>query len=72
MASEGEIDRRLWGLLLIAGICLVFQLFPSIWLGLVAALDARTWTWRAFAVVCAVSIVVLVAARAWQNSRQER
>ena len=67
-------DRLSWlWLLLIASVfSLFFQLFPGAWWAVVSILDIRSWTWRAYAAICAVGIVVLVAVRAWQNSRDNR
>ena len=63
----------LWALLGISFLTLVLQLVPSAWWSVPAILDVRLWTWRAYASVCTVAIVVLVAARAWlENSRQNR
>jgi hypothetical protein len=49
-----------------------FQLFPSVWwsgvsfvLYLLSYLDVRAWTWRSYAVVCSLTIVGLVAMKAW-------
>lgn len=49
-------------------VSLVILLFPGFWLSLLAPLDARTWTWRGWAVASTVWIVGLVAFRAWQRT----
>jgi len=48
-------------------LALVFQLCPGLWFGLLAALDVRNWTWKAWATLNALVIIILVAIRAWQN-----
>ena len=49
---------------------LLLQLVPALWWPILVVLDFRDWTWRAYAVVSAATIVALVAIRAWQeNSR---
>ncbi len=64
--------RWLWALLSIGCVTLFFQLVPSLWTSVLAILDIRGWTWRTYAAICAVAIVALVAARAWQGSRDNR
>jgi hypothetical protein len=59
----------IWLLLAASALTLFFQLVPSAWSAVVWALDVRVWTWRAFAGVFAAAVVVLVAVRAWQNTR---
>jgi amino acid permease len=56
-------------------LALFFQIFPSLWWRLVSfgALvlsyaDIRSWTWRSYAVVCVITIVVLVVVKGRQNS----
>jgi hypothetical protein len=58
---------------------LLLQLFPAAWWSLVSLaavvfsyVDVRGWTWRSYAVICVVAILVLTAARAWQGSRDNR
>ena len=51
---------------------LVLQLFPGmLWTGLAIA-DVRGWTWRTYAVLCSVSIVVLMAVQVYVQTNQER
>jgi hypothetical protein len=52
---------------------LLFQLFPGVWWALISVVDVRNWTWRSYAAVSALTIVVLFVARAWQeNAWQKR
>jgi hypothetical protein len=51
---------------------LVFQLFPSLWAALSSYVDVRGWTWRSYAAASALAIVVLVAAKAWQDNAWEQ
>lgn len=80
--ARDEVERSfpwLESALAVSFAALFFQLFPAVWWGLVslAALvfsyvDVRGWTWRSYAVICVVAILVLSAARAWQGSRDNR
>jgi hypothetical protein len=51
----------LWLLFFVSGLCLLFQLFPSVWWAFVSIFDIRNWTWRSYAIVCAVALVMLTA-----------
>ena len=53
--------------LALGGLALFLQIFPGVWWGLLAAIDVRAWTWRAYSLVSAVVIVILVGLKAWQN-----
>jgi hypothetical protein len=53
--------------LVVSGLALFFQLFPGAWSSVVSVaafifsyVDVRGWTWRSYAVVCAVMIAALV------------
>ena len=63
--------KWLWILLAISTLTLLVQLELSGWLPAIVPLDVRNWTWRGYAVLCTVTIVVLVAIRAWQNSSMD-
>jgi hypothetical protein len=54
--------------LVISCVTLVLQLVAKAWWPVVSYLDPRDWSWRSYATACAVSIVVLMATRAWQNN----
>jgi hypothetical protein len=47
---------------------LVFQLFPSLWWAVISVVDVRNWTWRSYAAVSTIAIVVLFVAKAWQDN----
>jgi hypothetical protein len=69
MYGDEEESRffRLETLLAVSCAALLFQLFPSIWWGLLATLDLRNWTWRYYAAASAMAIVVLLALKAWRE-----
>ena len=61
--------------ILVLGLVIFFQLFPGVWASVVSLLavvfsyiDVRGWTWRSYAVVCAVAISVLVILKGRQDS----
>jgi hypothetical protein len=65
--------------LVLSGLILFFQLFPSVWATVVSfALvvssyaDVRGWTWRSYAVTCVVAIIALVGVKAWQENAANR
>lgn len=59
-------------LLLIGLLGLVLQLFPDVGARILAFIDVRTWTWRAYAVVCGIWVVSLVVLKAWRDNASNR
>ena len=59
-------------LLAVSIVSLVFQLFPSVWWGLLAIVDIRSWSWRSWAVASAVWIVCLVGMKTWRDANSDR
>lgn len=73
MGDPTETDKNwLWWLLFAGIITLALQLMPAAWWGAFSVLDVRRWTWRGYAVCCAIAIVALVIVRAWLNARNAR
>jgi hypothetical protein len=71
--NTATTSQWIWLLLAISLTTLIFQVFPSAWWVVVSIVDVRSWTWRSYATAFAVALVVLMAARAWQESlRQSR
>ena len=61
--------------LAVSAVALFFQLFPSVWASVAAFLalvfsyvDVRGWTWRSYAVVCAIAIVALIILKGRQDN----
>lgn len=63
-------------LLVVSLVTLFFQFFPGVWWGLVGALemawlgflaivDVRNWTWKVYATLSAIAIVALIGLKAW-------
>lgn len=67
--SIAEFFRSWWLEILLASSCLalVFQLFPGLWWGLLAAVDVRYWSWTVIIILNVIVIFILVGLRAWQN-----
>ncbi len=59
-------------LLVISGMALVVQLFPSFWWSVLTIIDVRGWTWRSWAVASAIWIVALVGIKAWRDAAENR
>lgn len=58
-------------LLIAATAGLVLQLVPAIATTVLSYVDVRGWTWRSYAATCTIAIVMLVAARSWQENSHE-
>jgi hypothetical protein len=63
------------GALVVSTVALFFQLFPGTGASVVSFLalvlsyfDVRGWTWRSYAVVCAIAITALVILKGRQNN----
>lgn len=54
-------------LLGISGVALFFQLFPTLFWGLLYAIDVRNWSWTVIIVLNALVVACLIGYRAWQN-----
>jgi hypothetical protein len=61
------------------GLALIFELFPSLWWGVLAinsslwwgvlaVIDVRGWSWRGWAVASMLWIICLVAIKAWRDA----
>jgi hypothetical protein len=61
-------SRWLEILLMVFGLALVVQLFPSLWGIVLATIDVRGWTWRSWAVASTIWIVCMVVIK----SRRDR
>ncbi len=60
-------SRWLVAALVFAIATLILQLLPIPWGIVVWAISPNNWTWRAFAVGCAMLIMILVALRGYRN-----
>ena len=72
-------DLWLWSLLVVSCLAFLFQLVPSAWWTILDAcwtfsdvVDVRGWSWRSYAVVSVITIVVLIVIRAWQDNGWNR
>jgi len=54
--------------LAVSCLALFFQVFPSAWWAFVGVVDARGWTWRTYAVLCALAIGWLVYLKSSQDN----
>jgi hypothetical protein len=54
--------------LVLAAICLSFQMFPRLFWGLLYIIDVRNWTWGIWVGVEIAVVLTLLALWRWQNS----
>jgi hypothetical protein len=70
-ACEEDQPFWLWRLetwLVLSIMALVFQLFPRLFWGLLAAIDVRNWTWGVWVGVEIAVVVTLLVLYGWQKS----
>jgi hypothetical protein len=65
--------KRFWLLrletwLVLAAICLSFQIFPGLFWALLYGIDVRNWTWGVWVAVEVGVVVILLGLWRWQNS----
>ncbi len=59
---------RLETWLMLASLCLFFQIFPSVFLGLLYIVDVRNWTWGVWVGVEVAIVATLLVLWGWQKS----
>jgi hypothetical protein len=59
---------RLETWLVLAGLFLVFQVFPGLFWGLLYLIDVRNWSWGAWVGAEIGAVIILLALWRWQKS----